>query len=230
MLTLDGLVAGGPTFALCKKLGLAFLIVLKDHDLPSVNEEFAALQDLQPENHLLFRTGKNAQVHQEFRWVDDISYLDSAKQEHALSVLQCLETKPAAKGQPKTTKFKWVTGVRLSPHNVIPLANDGGRIRWKIENEGFNVQKNGGYALEHAYTNNYTSAKIFYFLLQIAHLLAQLLYKGGLLRAALRASLGSAKNLAWLLLEAWRNAPLTKETLAALRNTRCQIRFFCDTS
>jgi hypothetical protein len=230
LLTLDGLFAGGPTFALCQKLGFAFLIVLKDLDLPSVNEEFAALQNLQPENHLVCHTGKNAQVHQEFRWVNDISYLDSAKKEHTLSVLECLETKPDATGQPKTTKFKWVTGLRLSPNNAIPLANNGGRIRWKIENEGFNVQKNGGYALEHAYTCNYTSAKIFYFLLQIAHLLAQLLYKGGLLRAVLRASLGSAKNLAWLLLEAWRNAPLDKENLAALQNTRCQIRFCGDTS
>jgi hypothetical protein len=41
-------------------------------------------------------------------------------------------------------------------------------MRWKIENEGFNVQKRGGYELEHAYTNHPNSAKVFYFLLQIA--------------------------------------------------------------
>jgi hypothetical protein len=55
-------------------------------------------------------------------------------------------------------------------------------MRWKIENEGFNVQKKGCFGLEHAYTNHPNSAKVFYFLLQIAHLLAQLLYKANLLK------------------------------------------------
>ena len=59
------------------------------------------------------------------------------------------------------------------------------------------------YGLEHAYTNNPTSAKIFYFLLQIAHMLAQLLEKGDLLKKAFPAGFGSEKNLAFRLLEAW---------------------------
>jgi hypothetical protein len=42
-------------------------------------------------------------------------------------------------------------------------ADQGGRIRWKIENEGFNAQKNGGYELEHGYTKDPNAAKIFYF-------------------------------------------------------------------
>jgi hypothetical protein len=230
LLTLDGLFAGGPTFALCRRHGWSFMIVLKDKDLPSVNEEFAALQNLQPENHLLVHFGKKAEIQQEFRWVDDLSYLDSEKKEHTLAVLECLETKPAANDQEKTTKFKWVTNLRLVPQQVSLLANQGGRIRWKIENEGFNVQKNGGYALEHAYTSNYTAAKIFYFLLQFAHLVAQLLYQGGLLRTALRASLGSAKNLAFRLLEAWRNVRLDRAAIATLLSTRIQIRFYFDTS
>jgi len=66
-------------------------------------------------------------------------------------------------------------------------------VRWKIENEGFNVQKKGGYELEHAYTNHPNSAKVFYFLLQIAHLLAQLLYKTTLLKANFTDGFGSAK-------------------------------------
>ena len=98
-------------------------------------------------------------------------------------------------------------------------------MRWKIENEGFNVQKRGGYALEHAYTNHPNSAKIFYFLLQIAHLLAQLLYKATLLNGDLTDRFGSAKNLAFRLLEAWRNARMSQaDTIAALQK-RFQIRF-----
>ena len=180
LLSMDGLFAGGPTFDLCRRFGWKFMIVLKDDDLPSVNEEFEGLSKLQPENRLIWRTGKGAQIKQLFRWVDDIAYVDSEKKEHTLSAIECLESKPDTQGQKKTTKFKWITNCHVSAKNVTTLSNEGGRMRWKIENEGFNVQKRGGYELEHAYTNHPNSTKIFYFLLQIAHLLAQLLYKATL--------------------------------------------------
>jgi hypothetical protein len=226
LLSMDGLFAGGPTFELCRNYGWKFMIVLKDHDLPSVNEEFAALSELQNENRLCWSTAKNAEVRQRFQWVDDISYVDSEAKEHTLSVIECLETKPGE----KTTKFKWVTNCNVSATNVIALANDGGRMRWKVENEGFNVQKNGGYGLEHAYTKNPTSAKIFYFLLQMAHMLAQLLHKGSLLRKTFPFGFGSEKNLAFRILEAWRNARLTHKTIQAMLLARLQIRFYFDTS
>ena len=78
----------------------------------------------------------------------------------------------------------------------------GGRLRWKIENEGFNVQKNGGYGLEHAYTRNATASKVFYYLLQVAHIIAQLIEHGSLFRKAFPSGVGSAKNIALRLLEA----------------------------
>ena len=94
LLSMDGLFAGGPTFALCQDYGWKFMIVLKDNDLPSVNEEFDSLSKLQPENRLVWNTGKGAHIKQVFRWVDDIPYVDSQKKEHNVSVIECLETKP----------------------------------------------------------------------------------------------------------------------------------------
>jgi hypothetical protein len=225
LLSMDGLFAGGPTFDLCQGYGWKFMIVLKDDDLASVNEEFDALSKLQPENRLVWRTGKGAQIKQVFRWVDDIAYIDSLKKEHTLSAIECLETKPDQEGQKKTTKFKWVTNCHPSCKNITTLSNDGGRMRWKIENEGFNVQKKGGYELEHAYTNHPNSAKVFYLLLQIAHLLAQLLYKATLLKRDFPDGFGSAKNLAFRLLEAWRNARMPQADIAAALQKRFQIRF-----
>jgi hypothetical protein len=225
LLSMDGLFAGGPTFDLCQGYGWKFMIVLKDDDLASVNEEFDALSKLQPENRLVWRTGKGAQIKQLFRWVDDIAYIDSLKKEHTLSAIECLETKPDKEGQKKTTKFKWVTNCHLSCKKIMTLSNDGGRMRWKIENEGFNVQKKGGYELEHAYTNHPNSAKVFYLLLQIAHLLAQLLYKATLLKRDFPGGFGSAKNLAFRLLEAWRNARMTPADITAALQKRFQIRF-----
>jgi hypothetical protein len=225
LLSLDGLFAGGPTFDLCRHYGWKFMIVLKDEDLPSVNEEFEALSQLQPENRLVWHTGEPVQLKQAFRWSDDIAYTDSEKKEHTLSVIECLETKPDKEGAKQTTKFKWVTNCRVSCKNVNTLSNDGGRMRWKIENEGFNVQKTGGYELEHAYTNDPNSAKVFYLLLQIAHLLAQLLYKATLLKRDFLEGLGSAKNLAFRLLEAWRNVRMGPTDMTPLLQKRFQIRF-----
>jgi hypothetical protein len=225
LLSLDGLFAGGPTFNLCKRYRWKFMIVLKDDDLSSVNEEFEALSKLQPENRFVWRTGKGAQIQQRFQWVEPIPYVDSEARKHSLSVIECLETKLDREGQKKTTKFKWVTNCRVSQKNVTTLSNEGGRIRWKIENEGFNVQKKGGYGLEHAYTNHPNSAKVFYFLLQIAHLLAQLLSKANLLEREFPAGFGSAKNLAFRLIEAWRNVSMTKAGLALTLQRRFQIRF-----
>jgi hypothetical protein len=136
-----------------------------------------------------------------------------------------VETKPRQAQPDQSTRFKWVTNFTVTRHKVIALANHGGRLRWKIENEGFNVQKNGGYALEHRYTEDPTASKIFYLLLQIAHLLAQLIQRGSLFRRAFPKGVGSAKNIAFRLLEAWRNLRLSPAAVQSLLNIRLQIRF-----
>jgi DDE family transposase len=227
LLSMDGLFAGGPTFTLCQQCGWKFMIVLKDDDLPSVNQEFAALKALTPGDKLRFRTGRHLEITQLYQWVNSITYVDSDHQPHALSVLECRETKPGEESL-KTTKFKWITNLHLTAQNAQELAEHGGRIRWKIENEGFNAQKNDGFALEHAYSQNETAAKVFYFLLQIAHLLFQLIERGSLLKQVLRDGCGSAKNLALRLLEAWRNCLIHTNVIDLLNHRRFQIRF--DTS
>jgi hypothetical protein len=224
-LLLDGLFAGGPTFSICEKYHWKYLIVLQEDDLPFVNGEFQALSKLVPENHLVFRTGVQSEIRQDFHWVNKIAYVDSKQQEHSVSVLQCLETKPDSDKQLKTTRFKWITNFNVTTHKVVSLANQGGRLRWKIENEGFNVQKNGGYALEHAYSQNAVAGKVFYLLLQIAHLLSQLIERGSLFRLAFPKGVGSAKNIAFRLLEAWRNLRLSLDDFQQMLDARVQIRF-----
>jgi hypothetical protein len=227
-LLLDGLFAGGPTFALCEQYQWKYLVVLTEDDLSSVHQELELLMPLAPENHLTVYTGVQSKTKQVFRWMNDISYRDSEKREHSLSVMECLETRPKSNGEHKTTRFKWVTNLKVKTNNIRILTNQGGRLRWKIENEGFNVQKNGGYALEHAYSRNPTAAKVFYYMLQIAHILAQLIEHGSLFRKAFPAGVGSAKNLAFCLLEAWRNLRLRSGQLEQLLSARVQIRL--DTS
>ena len=199
--------------------------MLQEDDIPYINDEFKALSPLAPEDHLLFRTGVQLEIKQDLRWVNKIAYVDSRGVEHSVSVIECLETKPDADKQLQTTRFKWVTNFNVTAHKVVTLANQGGRLRWKIENEGFNVQKNGGYALEHLYSQDPTAGKVFYLLLQIAHMLAQLIEQGSLFRKAFPDGVGSAKNIAFRLLEAWRNLRLSPMEVQQMLDTHIQIRF-----
>ena len=223
--TLDGLFAGGPTLSRCEAYGWKYIIVLPEGNLPSVHQEFATLLHLAPEQTLHCCTGPHGTIHQEYRWMNDILYEDTEGQEHSLAVLECLESVPMPTGVIQTTRFKWLTNFRLTAKKVMSIAQEGGRIRWKTENEGFNVQKNGGYALEHAYSRDEQAAKVFYLLLQAAHLIAQLMERGSLFRKAFPNGVGSAKNLAFRLLEAWRNVCLSVGEVEALRGGRIQIRF-----
>jgi hypothetical protein len=196
-LLLDGLYAGEPTFALCQSLDWHFIIVLKEGSLPSVHGEFTRLIPLRPEQARIHYTDDARQV---IRWVNDIAY-----QGRTLHVLECVET--PNDGSPPTT-WLWVTDIPITRETCIPLANLGGRQRWRTENEGFNVQKNGGYAMEHAYAKGPTAAKNFYLLLQIAHIFVQLFEcrVGG--KKDIQTRLGSLRNLAADLLEALRRDTL----------------------
>ncbi len=224
-LLLAGLYAGGPTFQLCEDYHWRYLVVLQDKDLPNVHRNSNLLLPLMPENHKRLRLGQSLESVQDYRWVTQIDYTDSEDRKHQLNMLTCQETKPTSQGEIQTTTFQWLTNFIPTMHNVDPLANQGGRLRWKIENEGFNIQKNGGFNLEHPYSQHDKARKVFYFLRQIAYLIFQLLEKGSLLRQAFPNGVGSLKNIAFRLLEAWRNLRLSPAGFHSLYSRRYQIRF-----
>lgn len=224
-LLLDGLYAGGPTFQLCEDYNWRYLVVLQDKDLPNVHRSYDTILPHVPENHKRMLLGSQRDTVQDYRWVKNLSYEDSQNRSHNLNLIVCQETKPNRHGEYKTTTFKWLTNFIPTPNNVDTLANQGGRLRWKIENEGFNVQKNGGFNLEHPYSQDDIARQVFYFLLQIAHILFQLMEKGSLFRKAFPNGLGSHKNIAFRLLEAWRTLHLSPTAFLTLYGDHCQIRF-----
>lgn len=227
-LLLDGLFAGGPTFQLCHDYDWRYMVILQEADLPQVHRTYDLVRSQTPENHKQIRLGSQQEILQEYHWARQIDYLDSQDRHHALNVLLCKETRPTQPGDTSTTTFKWLTNFIPTAHNVDTLVNQAGRLRWKVENEGFNIQKNGGFRLEHPYSQNNTARKVFYYLLQIAYLLFQLMEKGSLFRQAFPHGLGSLKNIAFRLLEGWRNLRLSPRAFCTLYSGRYQIRF--DTS
>lgn len=224
-LLLDGLYAGGPTFQLCEDYHWRYMIVLQDKDLLNVHRTYNTVLPHVPADHKRLRLGKMREIVQDYHWVTHIDYEDSQERKHYLNVITCQETKPDRQGKISDKTFKWVTNFCPTMTNVDTLANQGGRLRWKIENEGFNVQKNDGFNLEHPYSQDGTARKVFYFLLQIAYMIFQLIEKGSLFRKAFPNGVGSLKNIAFRLLEAWRNLRISPAGFRNLYAGRYQIRF-----
>lgn len=97
-----------------------------------------------------------------------------------------------------------------------------GRQRWKIENQGFNVQKNHGYFIEHSFSKDYNAMKNHYLLAQIAHIIRQLMENGIEIFRKYKKTL---KNISFELLEIFRNRILSKNEIEEIYS-KCQIRFY----
>ena len=213
---LDGEFAGKPTFDLCEKCGWKYLVVFKEGSMPATFREFETLKGASPENTRKHCDAEGCQ--QVYRWVNDLDY-----EGHKLSVLECLETK----GE-NSTRWVWLTNLPVTYKNCVSLGNGGGRQRWKIENQGFQTQKCGGYNLEHAYSEDYQGMKNFYILLQLGHLVNQLMEHGHLLKPVLLKTFGSLRDFTEELREELRRVGTSAHEYAALLAKPFQIRL--DTS
>lgn len=78
------------------------------------------------------------------------------------------------KGKAAEKKFYFITDLPIKKGQAVEVV-EYGRRRWKIENEGFNIQKRQGYNLEHRYSHNYQATKNHYYLIQIGHMVAQII-------------------------------------------------------
>ena len=205
VLALDSLYGCGPVFALAQRFGWSFVVTFKEGRTPALWQEFRALLPACPDNVL--RRGWADRPAQEFRWVSRLSYEDSAKRAWELNALECTET--AADGTQQY--FAWLTPLPVGRRTVEAIAQKGGRDRWKVENEGFNRQKNSGLNLEHVYSIDPEKWKAYYLLLQIAFVLVQLVERGSLLRRLAEEAgrpvgklFGSLRNVARRLLDSVR--------------------------
>jgi len=215
-LLLDGLYAADPVFSLCDKYGWKYIVTFKEGSMPDTYGEYLSLKSWQPENAAEIR---REEIIQKFNWVTDIDYRGPC-----FDVLECNESKPGEKGQIEDTRFVWITNLKIRKSNFESIGK-GGRLRWKIENEGFNMQKNGGYNLEHAYSKDEVAMKNLYLLLQIAHAINQLMEKGSLLKNQIKKVFGSIRNVSRRLLEDLRTKFTDPEKLKIELSKPFQIRF-----
>jgi len=210
-LSLDALYANGTVQETCRQYDWKYITVFKEGSMPVVWREYQTLLKLSEANRkeYLIHRGR-ADVQQSFAWLEDLQYTDSQGREQKFNAFQCQEQRGTKKGF-----FAWMTNFALHADVVESLANWGGRGRWKIENEGFNIQKNGGFNLEHAYSRENRQIKNYYLLMQIAHLILQLLEKGNLLRRNCKKLFGSLRTLATRLSESIRYFLIPPEAMDA---------------
>jgi hypothetical protein len=213
----DALYANGTVMDLCQKNHWKYITTFKEGSLPALWTDYCGLLELVPRNRVTGTTQEG--IKQSFAWVEQLEHVDDRERRHRVNALQCRQRRD---GQDHF--FAWLTNFSVNRQTVAALANRGGRCRWKIENEGFNIQKNGGFNLEHAYSTGELEIKNFYVLLQIAHLILQLIERGSLLKQEAKRLFGSLANLARRLAESLRNVLIAAEEIDPLRAASIQIR------
>jgi hypothetical protein len=216
-LLLDALYAAGSVMDLCRQNQWEFFITFKESDMPALWREAVTLRELSPNQsrkvrfHLPRRNPASAECTRLLHWVNDLEHHG-----HRLSALWQEETTPQA-----THHFAHLTNWSVTEEKVESFAV-AARQRWRIENEGFNVLKNGGFDLEHAYSRNFNASKNYFHLMLWAHLLQQLIVRGSLF-TCFRKQLGSCFNWAKRLAEDLRFTPIPWEATPP-----AQIRFCSD--
>lgn len=113
-------------------------------------------------------------------------------------------------GKKETHEFQWITNIELTKRNLEEMI-EVGRGRWKIENEGFNNQKNGIYDIEHLNSRDSNAMKNHYLITQIADIIMQIYLSFSPLRKAIGQSI---KNTSSWLLESFRRHTVTDEDVS----------------
>lgn len=150
----DALYACKPVIDICKENEWKYIIRFKEGAIPSLYKEFETIV-----------AKENESTKANYKYVTKLDY-----QEEKINVIKYIEAK-------KKTEFVYMTDLPITNKNIESSIKLG-RKRWKIENEGFNIQKNGTFDIGHLYSRNQVAIKVHYLMIQIAHILRQLLEKG----------------------------------------------------
>ena len=152
----DALYANKTVLDICKEYGWKYIIRFKEGAIPTVYDEFSKIVK-----------DNNESAKSNYEFVTKIDYRD-----YKINIMRYKEIKDG-----KETEFMYMTDLPITNKN-IEASIFVGRKRWKIENEGFNIQKNGTFDIGHLYSKNATAIKVHYLMIQIAHMIRQMLEKG----------------------------------------------------
>ena len=227
----DGLYPYEGFFAICKANQWAYQLTFKQGNLQTVWNKVHEEQLIHPDNHFSERCHLSDKkvIDQYFSWVNAINYRG-----YPLNWLECRETTTVTENKEgvseesgTTACFVHITDLPLNKKNSANSSSTG-RLRWKIENEGFNTLKNGGYGLTHKWARtSYPALKNYFQLMQMGHLINQLMVKS----IQYQKKFMQTKNHPTLqslwddLIAAMKWANIKMKQLKKIASTRSQFRF-----
>jgi hypothetical protein len=143
MVTADSVSANAPPIETLHDHGLHDILGVKEGDHAHL---FTQVQAAEHAGRVTYyeRHDRAAGVGHRFRFVNDVP-LNASNADVRVHFIEYGE-----RGNGQTQHLSWGTDLRVSKRTVYRLMQ-GGRARWKIENETFNTLKNQGYNLEHTY-------------------------------------------------------------------------------
>ena len=156
IVTGDALYATTPMIDICEDNKWYYIFNLKQNRLKTVFEQFE--DNIHDQNEV---TKENYFLSSEITF-----------KENTFNAFRYIETK-----HKKTTIFNYISNLPIDNYNIDQIVAMG-RRRWKIENEGFNEQKNGTFNISHLCSRHENALKIHYLFIQIAHTIRQLLEYG----------------------------------------------------
>jgi hypothetical protein len=172
LLLADGLYANQTVFSICRKNDWRFIITFKEGNLKSVWQEIGLLIPMhsgQKLERILEKSPTKGWLKQQVQYINDLDY--------SKYKLHWVEYRSSYDNREPHEYFSHISDMSMDKVKAWEISHHG-RLRWCIENEGFNTQKNGGYNLEHKFSRKVLPAKKNYYeLLQIAHLINQLAEK-----------------------------------------------------
>lgn len=174
----DGLYPNQTFMKACQDNGWEYVVVFKDSSLKKLQEEIKDTENKKKRSLEYSHLSDNGLTltQRKYEWITEALTYSGFN----LNWLSCIETitkydkDKIILSVSVPARFVTLTSLKVDQTNVRAIAQ-GGRFRWKIENEGFNIQKNQGYNLEHKYSrNSFECYKNYYQCLQIAHMINQL--------------------------------------------------------
>ncbi|WP_139905464.1 transposase family protein [Clostridium thermarum] len=215
----DSLYACEPIYQLCDEYNWKFIFRFKEGRAKTLWKEIEIIKGLENnEVNSNFTLGKQ-QFIRNLTYINEVSYKNRFINTVDFTETVYTKSNDSSNSDPITKNFVFVTNIKTTKENALKIVA-AGRSRWKIENEGFNNQKNIRYDIEHACCLNYQAMKNHYLLIQISDILRQLLEKGS---AAIKELKVGIKEISSRILEAFRRAPLISEDISRL-NQHIKIR------
>jgi hypothetical protein len=189
IVTEDSLSSNAPHIEALHDADCHYILGVKEGDHAYLFKHVQAAEDAGAVTHYERHDRATGVVHR-FRFVNAMP-LNASRADVRVNFIEYWEITPG-----QVQHFSWVTDLRVNSRNVYKLMQ-GGRARWKIENETFNTLKNQGYNFEHNYGHGEQNLSVvFAMLMMLAFLVDQTQQLCCALFQAVWAKLGS-KRLLW---------------------------------